>query len=119
MTRVVHIRNEARTREELDYVGSSLPDGAAVAWCGRDASNQFFYLDASHALTDLTYGGGTRPCRSCLLSLRKVIDSEIEARARPTVLIEITEETTAVIGDTLRFNGCVFTCTQPTAPRDL
>lgn len=64
-----HIRNERTTRETFGLVGNGIELGASPAtdrlcraWCGFDASCEWFYRSIDHAA--LT--AGLQPCEGCI-----------------------------------------------------
>jgi len=75
-----HIIDERRTRDAGDYEGKVLDDiPMRIAWCGKRLDRmQWSFLDASHALMSLKYGGGIGACRSCLRKLLAIIQHELE-----------------------------------------
>lgn len=82
---VRHIRCEPKTREFYKLVGNGQDlnnDPATrdrcVAWCGTNASGQWFFLGADHAFNHLSNGGIVAVCRKCLRTLQSIINNELE-----------------------------------------
>jgi len=74
---ITHVRNEARTREVKGFVGKPMPDGVGIAWCEKDVTNQWFFMDAAHVLGALQQSTCITPCKLCLKAMRRIIDREL------------------------------------------
>lgn len=76
----VHVRNERATRAHYGLLGSGadLPANMCVAFCGYNASSQFFLGGVDHLVNTLIASTTMTPCRWCLLAIAGVLHQEME-----------------------------------------
>jgi len=73
------IRDEraTRTKYKLDGVDKDLPHGVGVSRCGETISNQWFFMDADHALHSIRPMGGIAVCHKCLKVIVEICREEL------------------------------------------
>jgi hypothetical protein len=73
------IRDERATREKYNLIGNdkALSQSIGVSRCGETISNQWFFMDADHALHSMRPMGGVAVCPKCLKVIVEICLEEL------------------------------------------
>lgn len=75
-----HVRNEIETRKHygLAGTGADLHPAMCIAFCGANASSQWFFQGVDHVVNSLLNASSVAPCVECLGEIASIIEDEIE-----------------------------------------